>query len=286
MNARKSAMFALGLVLGLAIFPLMAPTSGFPSRPTFSKVKVGNEQAISSSNLVELQSPSGTDPILATFRNSSGVGVGIGRLRFEANDAGATRQTYAYIQGEIEGNTAAAQSGAIVFNTANSGAAGERMRITAAGNVLARGVAVTAYKAVATDRASTITLTADPDLQVSLGAGSRYALKAFLYVSNISTTAQSMTVRLNFAPTASDGACSLRNSVSGAATPWTTGIGFNTDYALGPFAAANTVYVLEFDCGFTAASAGTFSFNWAQSSSNANASRVGAGSYMTLTRLN
>ena len=286
MDARKPATFAIGLVLGLSLFALMAPTAGFPSRPTFSTVKIGREQAISSSNLLELQTPSGTDPIIATFRNSSGVGVGIGRLRFEGLDAGATRQTYGFIQGEIEGNTAAAQSGALVFNTANAGAAAERMRITAAGAVYARGVAVTAYKAGNQDRTSTITPVSDTDLQIPLAAGKTYAIRIVANFSNITTGSQGANFQLNFSGGATDGNCSLRSSNSGTATPWTPGIALNTTYSLGTFAVAGTTYPMELDCGFTATAAGTLIFQWAQASSSANATRLGTGSYIVATRLN
>lgn len=285
MNARR-VPFAVGLVLGLSLFALMAPTSGFPSRPTFQQVRVGSQAAALASAHIDVQAPSGTDPAIATYRASSGVGVGVGRLRFDGLDVAAARQPYGLIQAEIQGNTASAQSGALTFQTANAGVTAEKMRITAIGEVVARGVAVTAYKAPNTDRTSTTTPTADPQLAVSLAGGRAYAIRIVLNFSNITTATQGANFNLNFPAGATDGNCSLRNGASGTATPWTPGIALNTTYSLGSFAAAGTTYPTEIDCGITTSGAGALTLHWAQATSSGNATRLGTGSYMTAMQLN
>lgn len=141
----------------------------------------------------------------------------------------------------------------------------------------------TAYKTSDTSRTSTTTLTADPNLAVSVVANAVYLVN--LYVAHTY-----------------DAACDMKFSWSGPAgatmtnwmAAWRTVDGTETS---GSFASISTSVPLQSASGsFTqpvwahgllivSSTAGTFSFTWAQNTSSVNAATVKSGSILQLDRV-
>jgi hypothetical protein len=79
-------------------------------------------------------STGGVNEAIGLYRNSGAVNDSTG-INFSFRDSNSTRATYGTIYSTIVSNTAGAQSGSMLFYTANSGTNAERMRITNTGNV-------------------------------------------------------------------------------------------------------------------------------------------------------
>ncbi|MBB1253164.1 hypothetical protein H3146_07240 [Streptomyces sp. OF3] len=152
----------------------------------------------------------------------------------------------------------------------------------------ALGIARIVHKTTATDRTSTATLTADPDLTVELGAAAVYLVEMHLLMGGPSgglpTTAWSVP----------SGASGLK-AVHGAGSTAVDGLGDNIVMRAGGhgFGTAVTygrrtvttslLYAIETGV-VTTTSAGTLALTWAQSASTATATRMGVGSWMRVTR--
>lgn len=152
-------------------------------------------------------------------------------------------------------------------------------------------VPVTLYKAANTDRASTITLVDDPDLTASLAANAVYRIEFYLHMG-AATAGDVQTMW-----TVPAGATGNRSAVGPAsaeagtvnADPTTIRMGvhgYGTAVVYGSARTTNTNlwFALE-ESIVTTTTAGTCAIQWAQAVSNATASRMGAGSYMVVTRL-
>jgi hypothetical protein len=159
-------------------------------------------------------------------------------------------------------------------------------RITA--SLLQAAIPLEAMKAADTDRASTTTVTADPELVLALAASAEYQIEGMILTS-------CSVAGVSGGP---DILCTLAGP-AGAVGNWTL---------MGPSTAAtsddNAVRQRAFTLGSTAGyghpntntiamilhariittTAGTASFNWAQVASNAAATRVAAGSWLRATR--
>lgn len=165
-------------------------------------------------------------------------------------------------------------------------------KLTAA--LLAAGQSMIVYKTANTDRASTTTLTDDPELTFSLAAGAVYIVEFYLHSAAITgalfTTAWTVpsgatgnrsahglasTVADTSAAPAGGGAGSARAGVHGYATTVSYG---NRN------SGTNQVLCLE-ESLITTSSAGTCALKWAQSASNATATRLAAGSWARATRI-
>lgn len=163
-------------------------------------------------------------------------------------------------------------------------AAGQR--ITAA--LLQSMLPMTAYKAAATDRASTTTMADDPDLTFTLEASAVYIVEFHLYLGSGSTglpktqwTVPSGATGLKgvhgSASTAtSDDGISMRTGSHGFTTAVTYGY-----RSTGP---TNLNHATEVGTVITS-SAGTCAIQWAQSVSNATAVRMGLGSWARAQRI-
>lgn len=149
------------------------------------------------------------------------------------------------------------------------------------------------YKAAATSRASTATLTDDPDLQLPMEANAVYEFEIF--GAGIAQNAPGISWNLNFTGTvtstrwkgqqqhnnsASFGVLSTINYDSAQnAIPSGTNLGWANGF--GPFAFTFTIRGMI----SVGASGGTFSLRWAQRVSNATAAQLDAGSFMRVRRV-
>lgn len=144
----------------------------------------------------------------------------------------------------------------------------------------------TVRKATDTGRASTTSATADPDLSLTLDAGQNYILLGMIAY----TGDPAGDLKGNFAlPSGAVLAATYRAQGSGAAA--TSGSivvdlqagGTGTLFTFGALSTSSSLTAL-FLGSLYGGSGGTFSFNWAQASSNATATTLKAGSFLTLLK--
>lgn len=146
------------------------------------------------------------------------------------------------------------------------------------------------YKTVDTPRNNTTTTVADPDLQFTVAANAVYTMEGFIIVSGDAGSGQG---RINLdwsAPTLATGKWT-GTLVDGNATGEPTAIRqFANDLTAARgsstygSAAGSEVGIILRGILETANAAGTYSFDWAQITSDAAATTVKAGSWLALTR--
>lgn len=156
------------------------------------------------------------------------------------------------------------------------------------GTAVATGVtsSLVAIKAALTARASTTTLSNDPDLVLAIPGAGTYSIEALVSVYNTAGATIGASYNLNYS-----GTFTAASSIMGVATG-TTGPSGN---AL--ITATVTTSLVAGNCGVTSPSpllvkatlvatgAGNLGFAWAQNNTNATATNVGAGSYITATKI-
>ncbi|MFJ7417998.1 hypothetical protein ACIQXD_05215 [Streptomyces uncialis] len=164
-----------------------------------------------------------------------------------------------------------------------------------AGPGTAIGVPAYAYKAAATDRASTTTPAADPDLVLPLAATGVYVVEMHLLVGG---PAAGLLVTQWQVPAGATGLKGAHGPASTAAgTDALTNAGDNIPGRFGAHGFGTTVtygrrntntnllYAIETGVVTTTGTAGNCAVAWAQSASNATPTRMGAGSWMRATRI-
>lgn len=169
-------------------------------------------------------------------------------------------------------------------NTAN------RLVIGTTGDLIGRGVAVPRYKSANTDRASNIVASNDPDLVYAIPGAGTYAINLSLLFQGVTAGTGGLAFGVNYSGT----------FTAVSSQQWGAGIVNLAAGTLNATAVQNAVTLTVFTSGtlstvqrdwfnltvvLTATGAGTFAFNWAQQSSNVNATRMLAGSNMTVTQL-
>ncbi|WP_030991775.1 hypothetical protein [Streptomyces sp. NRRL S-1813] len=150
------------------------------------------------------------------------------------------------------------------------------------------------YKAANTDRASTTIRTADPDLTMTLDGSAVYVVEFHLFVGG---PASGLMVTSWIAPSGASGLKGAHGAASTAAgVDSLTNAGDNISGRFGSHGFAtsvtygrrdsntNLLYAVETGTVFTTSS-GTCAISWAQSASNATATRMGLGSWMRATRI-
>lgn len=146
------------------------------------------------------------------------------------------------------------------------------------------------YKVGNTDRAATTTLADDPDLTCTLEANAVYRVAFYLHFAALDAarfkTAWTVPAGAtgNRSAVGPDQAAILSGTSSGGQGRWgvhayTTACtyGNRNDAVLQCFALEESI--------LTTSSAGTLALQWAQATSNATATRLAAGSYMSVKRL-
>lgn len=156
------------------------------------------------------------------------------------------------------------------------------------GTLLNNMMPVTAIKTASTSRASTTTISADPELQLSVEAGAEYVGEFYFRISGVAagdmdlqfTTPAGATgswggTRLT-APAADDGTGGARTSVRAA---------LNAEISLST-PSTTTAQVVNGQFRITmGGTSGTLSIDWAQGTSNATASVMEADSWIRLKRV-
>lgn len=143
------------------------------------------------------------------------------------------------------------------------------------------------YKVTSEDRSSTITLTADSDLQATLAANAVYHVTMNIHYAT--TTAAGFQTDWAVPTGATGGRSSISNGAAQTAfsdVPGNWGVhNFNTAVNHGNRnSSTNQLWLME-EGLITTTTAGTLALRWAQVTSNAAATRVGSNSVMLVRRL-
>lgn len=143
------------------------------------------------------------------------------------------------------------------------------------------------WKVTNEDRASTTTLAADSDLTTTLEANASYHVLFYIHYAAVSAAGFQTDWTVPSGATAGRSALGAGSTqVSSDNVPGRFGVHtYSTATEYGDRASAtNQMIAIEEAVVFTT-SAGTLALRWAQATSNATATRVGAGSYMEIKRL-
>jgi hypothetical protein len=139
---------------------------------------------------------------------------------------------------------------------------------------------VTAVKLSTTSRASTTTKTADPELSVAVAANSTYKFEAF--IKAFSTSAAPDFRSIFTGPSGYDYYLIHNGGFGGNYTEGNVGYASEITRSLDANIEGDIYYTGVLT---TAGTAGNFTFDWAQLTSDVTATQVRAGSYLTLTKL-
>lgn len=291
---RKLGKLAAGIMAGFTLAALMAPTGGFPSRPTFASVTataVGTNTAqgllLSSTNsyLKFTDTDGAADEKQWHFRNDGGIFSLVTDLDTGAPSKNAFQfsRTAGALTTLALGN--ATDNPAVTINGVQVATlSGATTSFAAA--FLKPGQSVFVAKAADTARNTTVTLADDPDLVITGLPAGTYYFKTFLRHNQTTTTTQLFKFQLHFTGTTPTVNTCANQIVApgGAGTVFTdqscyenpivnngTGTGVS-DYSMreGVLIHPNT---------------GALSIQWAQSVSNANSTTLKAGSYLYLQRI-
>jgi len=228
---------------------------------------------------IRLNAPTGFSPVFNWDTNSVIKGY-----NGTAGSAGA------YVTGSATGDYFIRSENFNILLSANAGTSAQ-FKLSSAGDITARGVAITKYKAGNTDRASNVTLANDPDLTYAVPAAGTYEIFLFAQIAGVTSGAAGMAMNLNysgtFTATSSNSfewslnavlQATVFNTIKAAVT--TIGQSLGTSLSTG----VPSDYIM---CRGTliATGAGTVGFSWAQQSSNVNATRVMTGSFLRVTQL-
>ena len=304
-STRPSALFYSG-VTG-EVYP--AVLNSGPSSLDSSQATTSLSSPITS------QDSSSNYTYAAISLSSPRPGFSPGRFQLSSNNPAATSEIgYTAIDAQSASTTAGASSITLLAKDGNStskqstiGVTGDHITLTAngsahtfnssgltlTGTIAARNTPSIVYKASSTDRASTTTLTNDPDLTGTFLANVTYLVELHMYVgagAGLMTTAWSVPSgstgikgALGAASSATEVTAGNNNAdgilMRGGAHNFATTVTYgrrNTN--------TNLVYVIETGI-VTTTTAGTFALQWAQSTSSATNTRMGLGSWARFTRL-
>lgn len=178
-----------------------------------------------------------------------------------------------------------ATGGAVTIGGASS-------TVTIAGELVVAGqyFPETIYRTTDLDRASTTTFAADPVLQATLAANAKYLIE--VYMSYGALAAADLKTQWTV-PAGATGNRSCFGPGSSASDSSATNIvvrcnvsNFSTSIPYEGVRNSQTNLTLAWETGMvTTTTGGTMSLDWAQNTSNATGSRMGAGSWMRVTRL-
>lgn len=150
-------------------------------------------------------------------------------------------------------------------------------------------IAITKFKSSTTARTNIATLANDPDLVYAIPAAGNYRIEVHVNFHGTSSGAQGIGCNVNFAGTYTFGRTMYFGYVNGASvsTVQTPLASLTTAVTYSAATISTTAYAdgIIMIVLLQAFSAGTIAFAWGQNSSSANATNVGGGSYMTVTKL-
>ena len=224
----------------------------------------------------------------------------IGYTVIDAQSASTTAGSSSITLLAKDGNSTSKQSSLLVtgdhINLVANGATStfNSTGLTIPGTISARNTPYIVTKSANTDRTSTTTRTADPDLTMNLVANATYIVEFHIFVGGSSFA---LVVTEWLVPS---GATGLKGAIgpSSAATETTAGNnnadgitmrsgshGFSTTVTYGRRNVnTNLCYAIETGT-VTTTSSGTLALAWAQSTSSTTFNRVGQGSFMRVTRI-
>lgn len=160
-------------------------------------------------------------------------------------------------------------------------------------SVAGGGLSSAVVKTAATDRSSTTTLTSDPDLQFTAASGGTYDIQFCLAFGGVTTGTQGFKFAFNLTSAGTQngmwGGSSRVNAAGAAHSGIYLGDGTGGTTGQVAFATISTGNGTNQVCGqgmVSQSGAVTYAIQWAQNSSNANATRLNQGSYIRFTRLN
>lgn len=258
------------------------------SNYTYSAISLSSPRPGFSPGRFQLSSnnPAATSEIGYTVidAQSASTTAGASTLTLLAKDGtGTGKQSTLAVTGDHV--TVTANGSACTFNSTG---------LTIPGTVSARNTPYIVTKAVNTDRTSTITRTADPELTMSLVANATYIVEFHIHVGGSSFA---LVVTEWLVPS---GATGLKGAIgpSSSATETTAGNnnadgitmrsgshGFSTTVTYGRRNVnTNLCYAIETGT-VTTTSSGTLALGWAQSTSSTTFNRMGQGSWMRVTRI-
>lgn len=161
--------------------------------------------------------------------------------------------------------------------------AGQRLTGTLLQSMLPDHIVKTANE----DRAATTTLTADTDLTTTLEANAVYHVTMFIHFAAVSAAGFQTDWTVPSGATGNRWALGAGSTqVSSDNVPGRWGVHtFATACEYGDRASASNQMGCMEEAVVTTTNAGTLALRWAQATSNATATRVAAGSFMTITRV-
>lgn len=275
--ARGLLGFFAGIVLVLSAVLLMAPTGGFPARPTFQAVTI--RQATTGSG----------DDVFLQLRDTDTGNADGGTWRLTPQQSGAqdcldlTTYTDALVLTDVA--ISLCRSGATI-DTVNVGGlltnGGVSIaRVTSAtsapsGAGMRVGDTIRVKKAADTSRASTITPTADPHLQVTGLPSGVYSLRKLLIFSS---GAGGDRTQIDVSSATQMNGNGVKFCTTGGATAFAQGEGNAQTCAGVSSSHRGATYVTE------PASSGTIAVLWAQNTSDAANTTLLSQSWIEVTRL-
>lgn len=219
----------------------------------------------------KIQNVSATDKVLG--RSSSGAGdieeipcTAAGRALIDDADAAAQRTTLGL-------GTAATQASSAFAATSHTHSEADFTGGRAA------------FKATNTDRASSTSLSDDPDLVVALVAGT-YEYQLVTFYRNVTSTTQGFKAAINFSGTrVLHVAAQIQyNGSAFSGFPNSSSASLESGFGLAA-QIADTTYMLIAKGTITVSNSGNLKLQWAQTVSDGNATRVEAGSHLTVRRI-
>lgn len=140
-------------------------------------------------------------------------------------------------------------------------------------------------KTVTTDRASTTTISADPELVLPVEANAEYVFEYYWRVSGITAGGIDIQVSVPTGATGSYSTTRLAADQADTGTRTSTRIAFNVETEFStPSTSAHQV-IGGFGRVITGSTAGNVSIDWAQNASNATASSMHSDSWISLRRV-
>jgi len=147
-----------------------------------------------------------------------------------------------------------------------------------------------AFKTASTDRTSTTTITADPELQIAVEANAEYEFQFMLRIGGNTTGKIDIQMTTPSGATGSYSCTRLSTSAtadSGDATEVRTSprILYNVETTFNPISTSAHQVLIGSGRLITSSTAGTFSVDWAQNVSNATATTMHQDSFIKLRRI-
>lgn len=268
---------------GVAIKIIVTDSNGNQLGPTFDQLTGINDLAVANSALENPASGFGADlvanavrsyDIFSTARAANVPVLQSGQTLIVDFEGGITVADG--LGGRFYWNASSSASDDnlnVLAPTALAGSPGRYLRLSQALNFYA-------VKGGTTSRASTTTLTIDPDLQISLPNAGTYAIESWLNDAT-GTSAGGLKGQVTYSGGVTNGFWGMTGSGTGTTPVQLTGIGTPAQLQSAQTGVGSMVLSGMLQC----TNGGILSFNWAQESSNSTASVLGPGSYLHATRL-